>query len=754
MAADGIGVFIRRLRATFSPAEAGGLSDRELLDRWVERRDEAAFETLVWRHGPLVLSVCRRLLHDAGDVEDAFQATFVALLCKASAVRRESIGGWLYRVAYRVALRARASSTRRASRERPTVCDPPSLPADRHWGDLQPVLDEEVDRLAERERVPFVLCYLQGRTNEEAARELGCPVGTVESRLARARRQLRARLARRGLAPAAVALAGGIAVPDVAGSMPGWLVVAVIETGRTAGAPERIASLANAALRGIFTPKLNAAAALFALGLVGAGTAFAVSAFAVSQEQRADSQAVARSAPLPPEKEKPSATPLIASTKLLDQAAEAIDDTDRNALAVSRILERLGVLRARSGDAKGAGEAFDRAQSVVLRLDANGQQFEWRELAKAQAEAGEIDTGLETAKRVTGGLKHATVQEMASLLARAGNFKEALRLADKVEDAEQRDIALVDVARARADAGDVKAALQIADSIKGPFARVLALAGSEYSEMGGIALVQAKAGDRSGARETLNRAVMLAETIKSGPGAGRVWAWLARAEARLGDFATARKWADRAPTEEKLPHVGLTRPRDLAFQEIAIAEAEAGRIDDAVKTVNAHLASSGQIAALNSIAVARARAGQRKACRAVFKEATKLAEEVADNQETPRSYFYNTIATAQAEAGEFDAAEKTAALLGDSGAIAYGNIADQRARAGDFNKALESVKRIGKDEFWRTRLLQAIARMQTEAGDERAALARITDETTPADKAVTLLGVVEGRINREKRPKK
>ena len=177
------------------------LSDAQLLADFVTDRDEKGFEVLVWRHGAMVLSLCRRVLGDVHDAEDAFQATFLVFARKAASIGRgESVGGWLYKVAYRVALRARATTARRRGQEEP-IDDLPGLTPDDDliWRDLRPVLDEEIDRLPVKYRVPFVLCYLEGRTNEEAAEEIGCPKGTILSRLSRGREQLRSRLARRGL---------------------------------------------------------------------------------------------------------------------------------------------------------------------------------------------------------------------------------------------------------------------------------------------------------------------------------------------------------------------------------------------------------------------------------------------------------------------------------------------------------------------------------------------------------------------------
>ncbi len=191
--------FLGHLRRRLQPREAG-LGDAQLLERFVTARDEAAFELLIWRHGGMVLNVCRRMLFQVQDMEDAFQATFLVLLKKAATISsRESLAAWLYRVAFRVALRARTNALKRQTREQ-RDCEEPVHPAgESSAGDLRPVLDEELNRLPARYRDALVLCYLQGKTNEEAAAELGCPRGTIFSRLSRGRELLRSRLVRRGV---------------------------------------------------------------------------------------------------------------------------------------------------------------------------------------------------------------------------------------------------------------------------------------------------------------------------------------------------------------------------------------------------------------------------------------------------------------------------------------------------------------------------------------------------------------------------
>jgi RNA polymerase sigma factor (sigma-70 family) len=226
--------------------------DRQLLERFLACRDEAAFAALVRRHGAMVLGVGRRLLHDAHAAEDVFQATFLILARNAPSIRKQqAVGSWLYGVAYRVAVRARRAAASRRRRERHA---PPLLPADPAvevtWRELGAVLDEELRRLPERYRAPLVLCVLEGKTQEEAARELGCCKSTLRRRLEQGRERLRRRLLRRGVALSVGLLAAAISQRPAA-AVPAALVEATVRAGLLSWAGPEMAKAVSAEVAGL-----------------------------------------------------------------------------------------------------------------------------------------------------------------------------------------------------------------------------------------------------------------------------------------------------------------------------------------------------------------------------------------------------------------------------------------------------------------------------------------------------------------------
>jgi RNA polymerase sigma factor (sigma-70 family) len=259
------------------------MSDGLLLERFVARRDGLAFEAIMARHGPMVISVCRRILPEIGDVEDAFQATFLILVRKAGTLRdRQRLGPWLYGVAHRVATRARVQAARRRSRER-SGAEPAAVESSRdaEHRELLAVLDDEINRLPEKYQAVIVLCDLEARTQEEAASQLGCPVGTIKSRLDCARKRLRSRFILRGLAPSTVALGTSLATGSARAAVPAGLLDATVKAilssiaGRanvTGPVSTSVSTLTEGVLLTMFLSKLKTTAAiLLVAGICAAG---------------------------------------------------------------------------------------------------------------------------------------------------------------------------------------------------------------------------------------------------------------------------------------------------------------------------------------------------------------------------------------------------------------------------------------------------------------------------------------------------
>jgi RNA polymerase sigma factor (sigma-70 family) len=273
---------IQHLRKTVLSRDGAGLTDDHLLGCFIQHRDEDAFAALVRRYGPMVWGVCRRLLRNHHDAEDAFQATFLVLARKAaSIVPREMVANWLYGVARQTALKARQTAAKRQARER-QVTDMPEPQALRKdpWDDFRPLLDEGLARLPAKYRLLLVLCDLEGRPRREVARQLEMAEGTLSSRLTTARRLLAKRLARHGLAVSSGSLAavgsGKAAAACVPASLVGSTVNAamLVAAGKAAAGlvPANVAVLAEGVLKTMMLSKLETAAAvLLAMSLVAFG---------------------------------------------------------------------------------------------------------------------------------------------------------------------------------------------------------------------------------------------------------------------------------------------------------------------------------------------------------------------------------------------------------------------------------------------------------------------------------------------------
>jgi RNA polymerase sigma factor (sigma-70 family) len=297
-----IGNVVEHLRRAALPPDRADLSDGQLLEHVVNRREAAALAVLVRRHGPMVWAVCRRVLDDHHDAEDAFQATFLVLLRKAASIRT-NVANWLYGVAHQTARKARATRANRRRRERsatdmpePAVTDPDPR------RDLELLLDDELRRLPEKYRTILVLCDLEGVTGREAARQLGLPQGTAVSRLRRARALLARRLARHGLGVSAAALAGVLSEKAAATLIPDQVLGSTIQAvTRIAGGQAastlvaaRVTALAEGVMKTMMLDRLRTASLVLlavVLGLFGAGRLAYGTAGSPDKDPKADAVA-------------------------------------------------------------------------------------------------------------------------------------------------------------------------------------------------------------------------------------------------------------------------------------------------------------------------------------------------------------------------------------------------------------------------------------------------------------------------------
>jgi RNA polymerase sigma factor (sigma-70 family) len=273
MATCQLSKLINHVHKTMLRQEAARLNDAQLLQCYVRGREDAIFDAIVRRHGPMVMGICRRILRNRHDAEDAFQVTFLVLVRKAPSIAsRQLLGNWLYGVAHNTALKARAAIARRRRREAQVSELPESEAVPQEiWNDLLPVLDAELSRLPEKYRVCIVLCELEGKTGKEAARQLGWPEGTLSGRLSRARAMLAKRLAQRGVTLSGGALAALLAENAASASVPISLVHSTVKAATLVAAGQSLAAAAVSAKVATLTEGVLRAMLLAKLKIVTAG---------------------------------------------------------------------------------------------------------------------------------------------------------------------------------------------------------------------------------------------------------------------------------------------------------------------------------------------------------------------------------------------------------------------------------------------------------------------------------------------------
>jgi RNA polymerase sigma factor (sigma-70 family) len=311
MATGQMSVVIQHLRRAMLLQDEAGLTDGQLLEDYISRRAEAAFAALVQRHGPMVWSVCRRVLTNYHDAEDAFQATFLVLVRRAASIASpELLANWLYGVAHQTAMKSRATLARRKARERQVAEMPqPAVLEQDLYNDPEPLLDQELSCLPDIYRVVIVLCDLEGKTRKEAARHLGLPEGTIGSRLARARMLLAKRLVKRGVTLSGAALAAVLSRNVAPAGVPDAVVSSTIRAasfyaaGKVAAAGPvsvKVATLTEGVLKSMLLSRLKiVVAVVLALGVItlGGGLSYRIHA----TEEAAVSGPAALATPAPRE---------------------------------------------------------------------------------------------------------------------------------------------------------------------------------------------------------------------------------------------------------------------------------------------------------------------------------------------------------------------------------------------------------------------------------------------------------------------
>jgi len=550
-------------------SETGELPDEVLLERFVACRDQAAFELLAWRYGSMIFGVCRRLLRHEQDAEDALQATLLTLACKAASIgKSESLGSWLYKVAYRTSLRAKsvaaARSVREASSKRYQSVDPSEDAANR---ELLPILDAEINCLPDRYRIPFVLHCLEGKALHEVAGQLGRPLATVGTQVRRARERLSKRLGRRGVALTAGALAilnhrlaaAGASIPAATMSA-SFRSVAILLSGRSLSehVPANVLALTNSAPQFVEIKQVFIALGL-SVCIVG-GSAAAFYTFASSRSSVEDHQ-WAREIALAPD---PAPAHVVQARAVLDEAlsvAPLIDNPTQQVWVLCAIARAQALAGQRGKGAATARQAVAVARGID---DESIRSHRLRDVAQCQAELGEVDGAVETASFIRQPDTHDNVlADIAAAEARAGRTAEAFRMAALIHGNEfRKGEALRQIAAAQAARRDVTAALETAAA------------------------------------------------ITDGREKARCFAAVAAEQARAGDFGSAKFLFDQAwRAADGLPGGALDGSRDTILAIIAQAQAEAGLVNDARQTARSVVSTRYRSEAWKAVVVAEAKRG-------------------------------------------------------------------------------------------------------------------------------------------------
>jgi RNA polymerase sigma factor (sigma-70 family) len=798
MAGSGGTLLLHQIRKMVR-ADAPALQDDELLDQFVNQRDPSAFATLVERHGPLVLSVSRRVLQETHAAEDVFQATFFVLARKASSIRKQkSLPSWLHGVAYRLAQKARTQSVRRQVKEKQRDLGESFEPGDELVrNELYSVLDEELERMPESLKLPLVLCYLQGRTRDQAASGLGCSLRTLHRRLDEGRNLLRARLNRRGVVVSATLLAATLEQASAPSAVPAALLgstcaagVAFAAGGMIDAACTRAAALATGAIQVMYLAKIRIVGTILAVSALAAGggiwTYRASTATKVNapvhekpvqpvqlEDERADSAkkgvktADSRDVAL---REKQVRNRVEA---LLKEAITSLEEADGGSLR-NRVMADIGVLQGRLGNQVAAKATLRQAADLISPIwspppgvdranrpaDPPPEDFkenfgELRELAKAYANADDAEGAVEIIKRFPnvgqpGSASISALQECASILAKARREKDASRFMKLIKDEEStkwmRPLIQTELVHAVAKAGNFTKAMRMLDDLSEIADKIQALVGISWGNLSysedpaepGICFLQSQAGDAQAARKSLNLAIELSIKLPKDHKSPRAMASILIAQARLGDETSVLELVDKV--EDKLW-------KGKALVAIARAYAARGKEKEARQIIDSIHDPEMKSYGLYQLAAGQHQAQRLQDARESLEEAIKVTITSGKNTNL---HFHN-IATAMALIGDYDKAIETAREhLSGWPDLTICNIAWMQADAGDFKGARETVQKVENDMWQKGKMLRHIAKIDVEHRKSLDPPDWVALISSPYEKANVLLGVAEGLAERIK----
>jgi RNA polymerase sigma factor (sigma-70 family) len=734
-------------------------SDAELLERFVMRREEWIFAALARRLSPIVWGVCRRMLGNHHDAEDAFQATFLVLFRKAQTIRpAERVGCWIQGVAIQVCRKSRALNLKRRRREKTmTILPEPTEARSDAAFESGSVVHLELSRLPQKYRAVILACDLERKSHKEASQLFGCAEGTISARLSRGREMLARRLARRGVVFSAAGIMGIGSELSAGCAVPPRLLTLTIEATRMVANYGTLAVPVAALYLGVLRTMAIAqwklfAAAFVVLGMTAIGTIAIVSAKPLREASQAAKDV---DTPNKRQAKEPTQEMLAQSRDLLAEAVKALESEPEGGRRLAhRTLADMAVLAAYL---KKSDESKAIFRKSVDRIDNLGdaRPSEVRTIAPAMASAGLISEAMSLAETATnpakpmpipGGppidpdqWKNITYQEIATALAKKGNEKDALQAVEKITNEPTkkwlRSYILLPIVRRHAQAGRFQEAFEVTDRIPDRATRIAALAGFVYlnlwSEEGptelGIAQIQAEARNRPAALESMNKARRLADQVVEN--GANTWMSLACGYARLGEVTAAKECAEK---------IDKSTGRAIAYASIARALVRAGKMDDAAAIVNLSDESEFRIHVQIHLAAEIAKRGTLEAKRKAFADAEKF---LSQSEDKDRHLYVHNLISALGEAGLMQEAEAAAAKFGCQDDLSIINAVYSQAKAGKFAEALDRAKSIKQDNWHRGNLIRAISQLQTDKQGPDPVLGWARKLESGHDRADALFGI-------------